>query len=68
MIDELKGHMREVCITNLLDQVAQDTSFYVSSSAPLADRRIRTITVKAGRTTPGILPVAAHPVSASSGR
>lgn len=68
MIDELKGHVLEACITNLLDQVAQDTSLYVSSSAPPADRRIRTITVKARRATPGILPVAAHPVSASSGQ
>jgi len=38
MIGELKGQVTEACLTELMDQLVQDTNFYVASSAPLLDR------------------------------
>ncbi len=59
MIDELKGQVTEACLTQLIDQLVNDTTFYVASSAPLPDGPIRTITVKARKPTSGlaVLPV-----------
>jgi len=66
MVDELKGHVMEACLTALMQQVVQDTSFYTASSAPLPDNSIRSVSVKPrpsrGSTTPFV------PVSSSSGR
>jgi len=47
MIGELKGQVTEACLTELMDQLVQDTNFYVASSAPLLDSPILTVTVKA---------------------
>lgn len=62
MIDELKGHVLEACINNLIDQVANDTTFYVASSAPLPDSPIHTIVVKA-RKPLAVSPISVVPVS-----
>ncbi|MDF0650995.1 MAG: hypothetical protein CV081_05525 [Nitrospira sp. LK265] len=49
MIDELKGHVTEACLTELTRQLVRDTRLYMASSAPLPDTDIRTVTVKAKR-------------------
>jgi hypothetical protein len=47
MIGELKGQVTEACLTELMDQLVRDTSFYMASSAPLPDSPILAVTVKA---------------------
>lgn len=49
MIDELKGHVTEACLTELTGQLVRDTTLYMASSAPAPQSGIRTITVKAKR-------------------
>ncbi len=49
MIDELKGHVTEACLTDLTQQLVRDTNLYMASSASLPDTGIRTVTVKAKR-------------------
>ena len=46
MIDELKGHVMETCLTDLTIQIVQDMKFYAASSAPMADPGIRSVSVK----------------------
>jgi hypothetical protein len=58
MIDELKGHVTEACLTDLTQQLVRDTNLYMASSAPLLDTGIRTVTVKAKR------PTTTHPTRA----
>jgi hypothetical protein len=59
MIDELKGHVTEACLTDLTRQLVRDTKLYMASSASLPDTGIRTVTVKAKR------PVVTQPTRAS---
>lgn len=63
MIDELKGHVTESCLTALMQQMVQDTTFYSASSAPVLDRPIRSVSVKSNRSK--LTPV---PISTSSGK
>jgi hypothetical protein len=63
MIDELKGHVTESCLTSLMEQVVRDTAFYTASSAPISDRPIRSVSVKSKRST--LAPV---PISIPSGK
>jgi hypothetical protein len=49
MIEELKGHVTEACLTNLTAQLVRDTTLYTASSAPAPKSGIRTVTVKARR-------------------
>lgn len=63
MIDELKGHVTEACLTDLTGQLVQDTTLYTASSAPLPDSGIRMVTVKSKRpsttqATQSVVPVA----------
>ncbi len=63
MIEELKGHVTEACLTDLTSQLIRDTALYMASSAPLPDTGIRTVTVKAKRPaatppTRSLVPVA----------
>ena len=46
MIDELKGHVTETCLTDLAQQIVKDTTFFTASSAPLSESGIRTVSVK----------------------
>ena len=62
MIDELKGHVTESCLTALMQQMVHDTTFYTASSAPILDRPIRSVSVKSKRSE--LTPV---PISTSSG-
>lgn len=63
MIDELKGHVTESCLTSLMEQVVPDTAFYTASSAPVPDSPIRSVSVKSNRSK--LTPV---PISTSSGK
>lgn len=47
MIGELKGQVAEACLTELMDQLVRDTTFYMASNAPLPESPIFTVTVKA---------------------
>ncbi|MBK9308780.1 MAG: hypothetical protein IPM58_17225 [Nitrospira sp.] len=49
MIDELKGHVIEACLTDLTSQLVRDTTQYMASSAPAPQSGIRTVTVKSRR-------------------
>lgn len=49
MIDELKGHVTESCLTALMQQMVYDTTFYTASSAPVLERPIRSVSVKSKR-------------------
>lgn len=49
MIDELKGHVTEACLTELTAQLVRDTTLYMASSAPVSTPGIRTVTVRAQR-------------------
>jgi hypothetical protein len=46
MLDELKGHVTEICLTDLARQVVNDTTFFSASSAPMSEPGIRTVSVK----------------------
>jgi hypothetical protein len=63
MIDELKGHVTESCLTVLMQQMVHDTTFYSASSAPVPDRPIRSVSVKSNRSK--LTPV---PISTLSGK
>ena len=47
MIGELKNQVTEACITDLMEQLVRDTSFYLVNSSPLPDSPVFTVTVKA---------------------
>jgi len=66
MIDELKGLVTESCLTALMEQVVQDSSFYTASSAPLPDNPIRSVSVKPKASGSALVPVV--PVFTQSGR
>jgi hypothetical protein len=60
MIDELKGHVMETCLSTLARQVVLDTQSYVANSAPLAEPGIRSVSVKshaAESSTGTVIPV-----------
>jgi hypothetical protein len=57
MIDELKGHVTESCLTALM----RDTTFYSASSAPILDRPIRAVSAKSNRTTVTLVPLSTLP-------
>jgi hypothetical protein len=57
MIDELKGHVTESCLTALMQQMVNDTTFYTASSTPIFDRHIRSVSVKSKRSTLTPLPI-----------
>ncbi len=57
MVEELRGHVTESCLTALMQQLASDTMFYTASSAPVTDRPIRSVSVKAKRLESSVLPV-----------
>jgi len=59
MVEELRGHVTESCLTALMQQVVDDTMFYTASSAPIMDRPIRSVSVKAKRIDSSLLPVSA---------
>ena len=65
MIDELKGHVTETCLTDLVRQIVEDTTFFNASSAPLPESGIRTVSVKPRTSRTAASATSAIPVSAS---
>ncbi len=63
MIDELKGHVTESCLTTLAQQIVRDTTFYAASSAPINDPGIRAVSVKPRQAEPSSSNPAVIPVS-----
>jgi len=66
MIDELKGHVTESCLTMLAHQLVRDTPFFFASSAPPPGSSIRSVTVKPAAppspsTSRSVLPVSILP-------
>ena len=61
MIDELKGHVTESCLTALMQQMVHDTTFYSASSAPVLDRSIHSVSVKSNRSKLTPVPISTSP-------
>ncbi|OGW47928.1 MAG: hypothetical protein A2V62_09720 [Nitrospirae bacterium RBG_19FT_COMBO_58_9] len=66
MIGELKGEVTEACLTELMDQLVRDTTFYMASNTPLPDSSKLTVTVKARKpsgpsASSSVIPVATVP-------
>lgn len=57
MVTELKGHVMEAGITDLLGQLVKDTTFYNASSAPVIERTIHSVSVKPRRPAPAAISV-----------
>ncbi|MBL8053206.1 MAG: hypothetical protein JNK03_07520 [Nitrospira sp.] len=66
MIDELKGHVTEACLTELTAQLVRDTTLYMASSAPTSASGVRTVTVRAKRPTTTFPTRSTIPASPSS--
>jgi len=66
MIDELKGQVVETCLNNLMDQLVQDTTFYMASSSPLPDSPILTVAVKSRKPLRSSSARSAVPVSTTA--
>lgn len=62
MISELKGQVAEACLTELMDQLVRDTTFYMASSSPLPESPILTVTVKSRKPLHSAVPVSTTPV------
>lgn len=61
VIEELKGQVTDRCLTVLLQQVMQDTSFYLASSTPSFDTSIRSVSVTSRRGELRSVPVSNPP-------
>ena len=64
MVDELKGHVTESCLTELARQIANDTVFFSASSAPLSESGIPSVSVKPRTVRPPASASPAIPISA----
>jgi hypothetical protein len=64
MLDELKGHVTETCLTDLARQIVQDTTFFTASSAPMREPEIRSVSVKSRRPSNTASTAPAIPVAA----
>lgn len=51
MIEELKGHVTESCLADVMGQLVRDSTLYMASSAPFPNTGIHTVTVRAKRPT-----------------
>ncbi|MEQ1792827.1 MAG: hypothetical protein ABL970_01445 [Nitrospira sp.] len=65
MITELKGHVMEAGITDLMNQLVKDTVFYNASSAPMEERTIYSVGVKSKRRAPAAVSVSTSAPSAA---
>lgn len=65
MIEELKGHVTEACLTELATQLVRDTTLYMASSAPTSGTGVRTVTVRAKRPSTTFPTRSATPTTAS---
>lgn len=61
VINELKGQVTDRCLTALLQQVVQDTPFYLASATPAFGSSIRSVAVSGRRRELRSIPVATTP-------
>ncbi|MDP3089769.1 MAG: hypothetical protein Q8N04_03775 [Nitrospira sp.] len=57
MIAELKGHVMEAGITDLMNQLVKDATFYNASSAPVTERTIHSVSIRSRRPTPAAITI-----------
>jgi hypothetical protein len=57
MIGEIKGQVAEACLSSLLNQVIQDSTFYLASSEQPRSNPIRTVSVRVRHLSPREIPV-----------
>jgi hypothetical protein len=57
VIEQLKGQVTEACLSTLLNQVIQDSTFYLASSEQPQGNQIRTVSVGVHHSSPRPFPV-----------
>jgi hypothetical protein len=67
VIEQLKGQVTEACLSSLLNQVIQDSAFYLASSEQTQDNTIRTVSVGIRHSIPRAISVS-QPIAESSTR
>ena len=67
MIGEIKGQVTEACLSSLLNQVIQDSTFYLANSEQPDGTPIRTVSVGVHRSSPQAIPIS-QPIADSSPR
>lgn len=67
VIEQLKGQVTEACLSALLNQVIQDSTFYLASSEQSQGNQIRTVLVGVRHSSPRPIPVS-QPISDPSPR
>jgi hypothetical protein len=67
VVEQLKGQVTEACLSSLLNQVIQDSTFFLASSMQPQDRPIRTISVGVRRPSNRAVPVS-RPLADTSPR
>jgi hypothetical protein len=65
IIEQLKGQVTEACLSSLLNQVIQDSTFYLASSEQPQGNQIRTVSVGVRQSSPRAIPVS-QPTADSS--
>lgn len=63
MIAELKGHVMETGMNDLMYQVVRDATFYNASSAPMTERTIHSVSVRSKRSAPAAIPISTSTVN-----
>lgn len=66
MVDELKGHVTESCLNELVRKIVDDTAFFSASSAPVSESGIRSVSVRPRTIRPSASASTPVPVSASA--
>ena len=67
VIEQLKGQVTEACLSSLLNQVIQDSTFYLASSEQPQGNSIRTVSVGVRRSSPRAVPMS-QPIADSAPR
>jgi hypothetical protein len=67
IIEQLKGQVTEACLSSLLNQVIQDSAFYLASHAQSQDHPIRTVSVGIRHSSPHAIPIS-QPIPGGSPR
>lgn len=67
VIEQLKGQVTEACLSSLLNQVIQDSTFYLASNVQTQDQSIRTVSVGVRRPSNRAIPVS-QPLADASRR
>jgi len=65
VIEQLKGEVTEACLSSLLNQVIQDSTFYLTSNEQSHGNPIRTVSVGVRRPSSHALPIA-RPITDAS--